>query len=279
MVEAKLIRACLALLLLSTSCTGPCFKWQSYKMDAHRTGVKWSNSENVAESMGKVEDGLYTSPNGCQFSDCACYKVAVDMLDAQLDMYELKLPIGRSSMDFVRRTPECELGDLLVDLMMKCTEDAVGEKVDVGILNNGGIRADLNAGEILLDDVYSMLPFNNRFCYVKIYGRDLVEIFKFIARSGPQVIGGARCVVEDGILKELSVGGKRVDEQKLYGVATLDFLLDGGDSLYVAKNAKKLVITDILPKIALRSMIESLSSEGKSLEYHTDGRYTVLKNN
>lgn len=274
MVQTRLVVAACALLALS-SCH-PSYSWKKHDMDASRTGVTWTTSENVAESMGVVKDGVYTSPNGRTFSNCCTSAVAEDMLAVQPAMHELKLPIGKASSDMIRRSPECELGDLLADVMMRKVADETGCKVDMGILNIGGIRTDITKGDVLLDDIYSMLPFKNCYCYVQLKGEEVIRIFDFLARTRPQVIGGARVVVQDKKVKSLEIGGKPVDRDALYGVATLDFLLDGGDSLYVARNAKKLIITDLLPKNVIREYVENLTAEGRELEYHTDGRYVIL---
>ncbi|MBP9997643.1 MAG: 5'-nucleotidase C-terminal domain-containing protein [Bacteroidales bacterium] len=275
MVQTKLIAASLALVVL-VSCE-PSYKWKRFNMDASRTGVTWTTSENVAESIGTVEDGVYTSPNGRQFKNCCASAVAADMLAVQPRMRDLKLPIGVASEDMVRQAPECALSNLLVDVMMRRTAEETGCKVDLGILNFGGIRTDITRGDVLLDDIYSMLPFKNSYCYVQLKGEDVIRIFEFLARTRPQVIGGARVVVQNRKIKSLEIGGKLVDREALYGVATLDFLLDGGDSLYIARNAKKLIMTDILPKQAIREYVETLTAEGRELEYSADGRYVVLE--
>lgn len=275
MVQTKLVAAVCAVLALS-SCHPSC-SWKKHDMDASRTGVTWTSSENVEESIGVVKDGVYTSPNGRKFSNCCTSAVAEDMLAAQPAMHELKLPIGKASSDMFRRKPECELSNLLVDVMMRRTAQETGCKVDMGILNFGGIRTDITKGEVLLDDIYSMLPFKNCYCYVQLRGEEIIRIFDFLARTQPQIIGGARVVVQNKKVKSLEIGGKPVDKDALYGVATLDFLLDGGDSLYVARNARKLIVTDILPKHVIREYVENLTAEGRELEYHTDGRYVVLE--
>lgn len=275
MVQTKLIAASLAVLAL-VSCE-PGFKWKKYNMDASRTGVTWTTSENVPESIGVVEDGVYTAPNGKQFCNCCTSAVAEDMLAVQPQMHDLKLPIGKASSDMVRRAPECELSNLIVDVMMQRTQAETGCKVDVGFVNFGGIRTDITKGDVLLDDIYSMLPFKNFYCYVQLRGEDLLRIFEFLAESHPQAIGGARVVVQNKKVKSLEIGGKPLDRNALYGVATVDFLLDGGDGLYIARNARKLIMTDILPKQAIREYVEALTAEGRELEYSTDGRYVILE--
>jgi hypothetical protein len=58
---------------------------------------------------------------------------------------------------------------------------------------------------------------------------------------------------------------------------TISFLLDGGDGISVAHNAKTL---DIYPQYVMDVMlpyVESLGKAGKPIEYATDGRIKIEK--
>jgi 2',3'-cyclic-nucleotide 2'-phosphodiesterase (5'-nucleotidase family) len=96
-----------------------------------------------------------------------------------------------------------------------------------------------------------------------------------MARRKVQCLSGVKMVVNNHRLETFEVGGKPVDPRKYYGVATVDFLLDGGDSLYVARNARKLIQTDKIIGTAIEAYIRSLTAEGKAIEYSTDGRVVV----
>ena len=85
-------------------------------------------------------------------------------------------------------------------------------------------------------------------------------------------------VVYSGSIKKvesLEVDGKPVDPKKKYGVATVDFLLDGGDNISVARGATKLIITDVVIGKAIEQYVRNLTAEGKAIEYQTDGRVVV----
>ena len=230
-------------------------------MDGRRTGVTAPNAENVSQALGTVSDSSYLAPNGTVWEQgSATYAVANDLIAVQPLMKELKTVVGYASEDMEAHAPESELSNWWVDHLMASTARLTGRKVDVGILNFGGIRTSLARGEILLEDFVSMFPFKNNLVYVALKGSDLQEVFNTIAASRPFVLGGVKMVVKD------------LDPNKLYGVATVDFLLDGGDGLTVGKNARELRITDSRVIDAVLTDVRALQAAGQPLTYFTDGR-------
>ena len=273
MVETKLIPFVAALMVIS-SC-GYNYAWESYVVDGSITGVTAPTADNVDQALGTVEDGVYTAPNGKVFIEGTVMDVARNMISVQPEMADLKTVVGHASHDMGAERPESELSNWAVDCIMRDTEKATGHKVDVGILNFGGIRVDLAAGDITKDDVMSMFPFRNYLCYVCLKGEDLKAIFDHMAEYRVEVLGGVKLVVADKKVESVEVGGEPFDPQRWYGVATVDFLLDGGDHLYVAKNAKELIITDMLVVDSILPHVIETTAVGKDIEYFIDGRVVV----
>ncbi|MCQ2168444.1 MAG: 5'-nucleotidase C-terminal domain-containing protein [Bacteroidales bacterium] len=261
--------------VLSASCTR-CFTWEKHVVDGHRTGVTAPNAINVPEALGTVDGDVYLSPSGNVFEGGATVAVARDMIDVQDVMADLKMPVAVASRDMIKHRPESELSNYIVDELAAAAEELTGKKIDLAITNFGGIRVDIPKGEVLRDDIVSMLPFRNYICYVLLKGEDLQAVFDFLAENGVQALSRARLVVKNHKVDELLIGGEPLDPQKLYGVATVDFLLDGGDGLKIAKNARDLIITDKLIGEAVLESVRKLTAEGKPFEYHTDGRVTVI---
>lgn len=257
--------------LLAVSC-GYGYSWENFVVDGHRTGVTAPTASNVDEALGVIRDGVYTAPNGNVFSACATYAVASDMIGAQPRMADLKAPVGYAPKAMSKHRPESELSNWFVDRIMEDTERLTGRHVDVGIANFGGIRGSIPQGVILKDDIVSMFPFRNCLCHVTLKGEDLQAIFDRFAEKSPQVLGGVKFVVTDHKIDTLLIGGKPLDPEKLYGVATIDFLLDGGDGLHIARNARDLVITDVYVMDSMLPYVKELAAAGKPIEYHTDGR-------
>lgn len=271
MVQAKVITLA-ALVLLASSCEYQ-YSWEKYRMDGHRTGVTVPGAENPAAALGTVDGDTYTAPNGTAWQKgSATYGVAADLIAVQPQMKEIKTVVGFATRDMEAAAPESELSNWWVDRTMEDVARLAKRKVDVGILNFGGIRTSIPQGEVWLDDFVSMFPFKNDLCYVALKGSDLQALFESIAASRPFVIGGAKMVVKQHRIDTLLVGGKPIDPKKTYGVATVDFLLDGGDGLSVAKNAKELVNTGTRVIDAVLPYVYSLQAAGKPIEYFTDGR-------
>jgi 2',3'-cyclic-nucleotide 2'-phosphodiesterase (5'-nucleotidase family) len=244
-------------------------------MDISRTGCRAAASDDVAESLGTMRGKAYTAPNGRTFRRGCTPVVAKILLAAQPRMAHLKAVVATSTREMVRDYPESELSNWFIDELMRAVADSTGRQVDVGISNFGGIRVDMPEGDVLLDDIRSMFPFNNKICYVELPGKDLVALMEQIAQFGPQCVSGVKMVISDKKLESLEVGGKPVDPKKKYGVATVDFLLDGGDNISVARGATKLIITEVIIGRAIEQYIRNLTAEGKAIEYQTDGRVVV----
>lgn len=271
MAQTKLI-ALAALALLACSCEYT-YTWEKSRMDGHRTGVTAPNAENVPQALGTVNDSTYNAPNGTVWQQgSATYAVAKDLIAVQPQMKELKTVVGYATRDMVAFAPESELSNWWVDMMMSDVARLTKKKVDVGILNFGGIRTSLAQGDILLDDFVSMFPFKNDLVYVALKGSDLQEVFDAIAASRPFVLGGVKMVVKQHHIDTLLVGGQPIDPDKVYGVATVDFLLDGGDGMTIGKNAKELRDTDVRIIDAVLENVYKLKAAGTPVEYTTDGR-------
>ena len=227
MVKAK-VMLLLAAACLSLTAAAQSYDWKKIPADASRTGVSIPGTDNITEALGYMKNGVYVAPSGRRYRGTVA-NVAQILMEAQQEMAPVKAFVGRTDHEMLRDKPECELSNMIVDCLMARTEEATGKHVDVGLCNFGGIRVDFPEGDILMDDVMSMLPFKNHLCYVELKGKDLRALYEQLARDGMQVVGGVKLVVKDHKLVSATVGDKPLDDKKVYGLATIDFLLTGGD--------------------------------------------------
>lgn len=251
--------------------------WKMDPIDAHRTGVVASNATNVSEAMGTVKGCTYYAPNGKKFRKGTVKDVARIMLDAQPAMAEVKSVIGHSTRMMIRTYPECEIYDWYIDELMLATADSTGRKVDIGFANRGGVRIDMPAGEILFDDIMSMFPFRNNLCYVALRGRDVRAVLSQMAASTFQIVGGVKVVAKNGKIVSATVNGEPLDDDRLYGVATLNFLLDGGDGYKIGKNAEEVIKCNGYLYDTMLAYVRSLTAAGKPIEYQNQHWITILE--
>ena len=81
----------------------------------------------------------------------------------------------------------------------------------------------------------------------------------------------------DFIKRFTILGGEPLDDDKVYGVTTVSFLLHGGDGLYMADDA--LSMTEYHDVNVIDAVLEHVAAEtaaGRSLEYKKDGRVTII---
>ena len=262
---------------LSLSAQERTITWTTDPVDGHRTGVVASNASNVEEAMGTVKGCTYYAPNGKKFRKGTVKDVAKIMLDAQPAMAKVKAVIGHSTRTMVRTYPECEIYDWYIDELMHATADSTGKKIDIGFANRGGVRIDMPAGEILYDDIMSMFPFRNNLCYVALRGRDVKVILNQMASTTFQIVGGIKIVAKNGKIVSATINGEPIDDDRIYGVATLNFMLDGGDGYKVAKNAEKVIRCNGYLYDTMLAYVQNLTAAGKSIEYQNQHWITILK--
>jgi len=164
------------------------------------------------------------------------------------------------------RTQETNLGDFAADAILWAAEQATGSKVDAAITNGGGIRATINAGDVTMKDMKTVFPFGNTISTVKITGKQLLEILEAACCATPEAQGafpqvaGIEFTIDTTVpyvngeqypdstyfapanpgsrIKNVKVGGEALDLNKVYTIATNDFLAAGGDTYYILKNAE-----------------------------------------
>lgn len=253
------------------------YDWKPVPMDASRTGCISPSKDNVREALGYFKGGKYIAPNGSVYKrNSAVARTARVVLDAQPEMARVKDVIGHSKEAMVVSYPESALSNWFIDLLMAKVEKLAGKKVDIGIGNFGGIRIDMPEGDIILDDMLSMFPFKNQLVYVEHSGKQIRSILEEMAAGRFQVLGGVRVVAEDGKLVSAEIGGEPLDDDKTYGMATISFLMTGGDGLTLADKALSVTVFEDVDIIdAVLEYVYAETAAGRDIEYKTDGRVVV----
>lgn len=281
MVETEMIMRKLAVIvavaLAALQAQAQEYRWKHSLMDGSRTGCEAPAKDNVDEALGTFKGGRYIAPNGKTYrKNSIVGRTARIVKDAQPAMARVKDVIGYSTNAMDVSYPESALSDWFVDIIMAKTEKLAGKKVDIGVVNFGGIRIDMPQGDIILDDMLSMFPFKNQLVYVEHTGKQIRTILEKMAADRFQVLGGVRVVAEGGKLLSAEIGGEPIDDDKVYGLATITFLLEGGDGLTLAENA--LSVTAFEEEDIIDAVLEFVYAEtaaGRPIEYKTDGRVVI----
>ncbi|MCP3140465.1 bifunctional metallophosphatase/5'-nucleotidase [Pyxidicoccus xibeiensis] len=160
-------------------------------------------------------------------------------------------PLGISAATALTRgfTAEGALGNLVADAL----REAAG--ADVGVMNPGGVRADLPAGPLSFGQVYEVLPFDNTVAVLQLTGAELRRLLELahdsdrgtvFAVSGVEVTL-ARCPGPRRLQDVTLEGGRPLEPGRMYRVAVPDFLARGGDGLGPVTGALPPERADLTP--------------------------------
>ena len=268
--------AALATMTLSSNVAAQEYSWKSTKMDASRTGVTVPAGNNTEKALGKVKGRTYYAPNGRVFRRGCIADVARCVMEAQPVMAPVKKVIGHSPAVMSKHAPESPLSNFAVDVIMKRTAAESGKKVDCGIINFGGIRVDMPKGDILVDDIMSMFPFKNTIVYMEVKGSDLRKVLEWMASTKIQVVGGMKLVIKDRTLVSAEIGGEPLEDNRTYSLATISFLLHGGDGLFLGDIAHNLVDYPVDIYDVIHDYVVAETAAGRDITGSVDGRVVIL---
>ena len=174
------------------------------------------------------------------------------------------------------RSAETNLGDLCADAYRAMSG------ADVAFVNGGGVRAQIPAGNITLDQIYSVHPFGNVMCMVEVTGQQILDALEWGARNNPGENGGflqvsgltyeihtyipSSCVQDDNGMfvcvdgeyrvKNVMIGGEPLVLDKTYTLASHNFMLkSAGDGFSMFAGAKLIIDESLIDNQVLISYI------------------------
>lgn len=141
--------------------------------------------------------------------------------------------LGRAAETFPKRSPVKDHRDNALDNWVADLTKAYAD-VDVAIANTGGTRVDMEKGPITKRDLIDIHPFDNAIVKMTVDGRFLKRMilsgltpWSRFAYSGATVTYKLN---KKGEVKNLDVriNGKKIQNRKLYTIATNSFIANGG---------------------------------------------------
>lgn len=189
----------------------------------------------------------------------------------------IKKPVvGEAATTLKAYLPESPLMNFAADALMAMAQRYSGEKVDIALTNIGGLRSDLNAGTITFGDVYNVFNFDNRLTLLTLNGEQLMLLCNEIAAAGGQAISGMKMTItKERKLVDATIGGKAIEPQATYRIATLDYLAQGNDKLTTLALGSDVDMTKHLLRDLMVEYIKELAGRGEKVDAKCDGRITI----
>jgi 2',3'-cyclic-nucleotide 2'-phosphodiesterase (5'-nucleotidase family) len=140
----------------------------------------------------------------------------------------LERPVATIAEAMRREGAQNPVGNLLADAM----RDAA--RADVGMWNNGGVRADIAAGPLNYGGVHYVTPFGNLVARVRLRGSDLLRVLESTVNGGrPNAHVSGVTVEYDAqrprgarIVRAADAAGRAIDRNRVYTLAMNDFMVE-----------------------------------------------------
>lgn len=269
------------------------------------TYVENQNDKNVliTQNAGKANPIGYlqiTMKRGSEYSNCKysvdsifCQKLHPEDYKDQLtgygeEMKQLIAPyteqltnamnevIGHAPVLMEKGRPQSLLGNFTTDALRTMGEQIYGHTIDLGIMNNGGLRNVLPDGDVTVGSIFNVFPFENEVFILELKGSDVLELINKLAGKKLDALSGTNVVLElNGdrtYASSIKVGGEPVDPERIYYIATIDYLAEGNSGMNALTKAVKVTKTGVLMRDLMINYVKQLTAEGKEVASDIDDR-------
>ncbi len=182
-------------------------------------------------------------------------------------------PLGLSRRAMSGKRPESLLGNWAADVLVETSTATGMERADMGLMNVGGLRNSMPEGIVRRGDIIQISPFENKVVVVEMKGSDLMELMRNIASvHGEAVSHSVRLeITPDGQLVSATVGGEPISPDRIYRVATIDYLAEGNDMMAALKKKLKvhdmgMLVREAFMEYVLKAQVIDSKLEGRIVE-------------
>lgn len=137
-------------------------------------------------------------------------------------------------------------------------------KADFSVMNSGGVRDSIAAGDITYKDVLKVQPFANILTYIDMSGQEVLDYLNVVATkpvdSGAYAqFAGISMHVQDGQVSNVFIGGKQLRLDDTYRFTVPSFNAAGGDGYPKITDRKGFVNTGFVDAEVLKDYLEANS--------------------
>jgi 2',3'-cyclic-nucleotide 2'-phosphodiesterase (5'-nucleotidase family) len=240
-----------------------------YKITWDNGKTVWMESGEEAENVAVMTIDMETVVDGDKKSfEWEASMQMIDTKNVHSDRYIAGLTKGYE--DFLSNLLDVEIGNTAVEVdsrrpSVRSKETVMGNVIadamradvgaDVAITNGGGIRGNKVYPEgttLTRRDIVAELPFGNKTVKISLTGKQIKEALengvsqvengagRFPQVSGLKFVWNPKGDVGSRV-EMVEIGGKPLNENQTYSLATNDYMGRGGDGYSMFKNAERLV--------------------------------------
>ncbi|MCM3691134.1 bifunctional metallophosphatase/5'-nucleotidase [Neobacillus niacini] len=170
---------------------------------------------------------------------------------------------------------ESVLGDLIADAQRQALN------TEIAFMNPGGIRADINPGDITWGEIYTVQPFNNDMVKMTMTGQQIRDVLNqqwgskttMLQISGFTYTWDENAPTGQKVVNIQLPDSTQLDPNKTYTVAANIFLAGGGDGFTVFTKAQNKEIGPV----DLDVLVDFIGAQPKPFTYEIDNRIQKIR--
>lgn len=184
--------------------------------------------------------------------------------------------IAQSVEEMRSGKPESLLSNWNADVYLYQASEYLKNQVDLAVVNLGSLRAPLPQGNLTVGNIFQLMPFENELVILWLKGSEVKKLFDIFALEGGQGIAGAKFEIKNQKADNCLIQGKPIEMDKLYTIATNDFLAGGNDRMIPLATSENRVDTGLKIRNILMEFVIKENQKGRKIQSKLDGRIKVL---
>lgn len=188
---------------------------------------------------------------------------------------EMGIVIGKCEVPMEVFPPECPMLNWASDALLEEARKYYPGKVDGAIVNRGGMRCNWHKGPLTVGNVFELMPFDNELVVLTLKGEDILELCQIFASQDGEGVANIRMRAEDKQLIDATIGGKPIEPERLYHIATSDYLSGGNDKMTPLTRATECWTEHLL----IRDLYIDYIKRHKNISAQIDGRMMLYEEN
>lgn len=171
------------------------------------------------------------------------------------------------------------IGNLMADAVFEeanpIFNKRTGENIDMVLLNHGGIRSSINKGDVTTRTAYEVMPFENKVVIAKLNSEAVLELLNYLTKAKrAHPVSKLKLLLDNEYnIQTVLINGLPLENDKIYNVATNEYLFRGGDGMDFFQ--KRDTVYDLDYKI--RNVLMDYFKKHDTIDPKIDDRFLKLK--
>ncbi|WP_447643080.1 MULTISPECIES: 5'-nucleotidase C-terminal domain-containing protein [Chitinophagaceae] len=170
--------------------------------------------------------------------------------------------IGFATTLLTNNKPEGLLGNFIVDAVKNEAEIYLRKRINLVFINSSAVRGAIPKGNITMQTIEEILPFDDSLAYLQVQGDTLKKILDMIAQNGGMPVAGVRMKIKNMRATNIILDGDSIFPEKKYLLVLIERNAQGWQKFSFLKNIPYKNLPNTLTSTVIR-YIKKLTSEGK----------------